>query len=48
MEWIGAWYLTYRVAADLMALARQAGIPADCCGLGAERLGIDLFLSAIK
>ncbi|HEV3022900.1 MAG TPA: class I SAM-dependent methyltransferase [Pirellulales bacterium] len=46
MEWIGNWYLIYRTAADLVALAERAGIPASCRSVGAERLGLDLFLCA--
>jgi hypothetical protein len=46
MEWIGNWYLIYRTAADLEALAERAGIPASCRTIGAERLGMDLFLCA--
>jgi len=48
MEWIGNWYLIYRTAEDLARLAEQAGIPAPCVRIGAERLGIDLFLCAKK
>jgi SAM-dependent methyltransferase len=46
MEWIGNWYLIYRTAADLDALAVRAGIPASCRAIGAERLEFDLFLCA--
>ncbi len=48
MEWIGNWYLVYRTADDLARLAERAGIPAACRRIGAERLGIDLFLCATK
>jgi SAM-dependent methyltransferase len=46
MEWIGNWYLLYRAPADLARLAEQAGIPRWAIQIGAERLGIDLFLIA--
>ncbi|HVC94980.1 MAG TPA: class I SAM-dependent methyltransferase [Pirellulales bacterium] len=48
MEWIGNWYLIYRRADELARLAEQAGIPAPCVRIGAERMGIDLFLCATK
>jgi len=48
MEWIGNWYLIYRTADDLARLAELAGIPASCVSIGAERMGIDLFLRATK
>lgn len=46
MEWIGNWYLLYRTPAELARLAEQADIPRSAIQIGAERLGIDLFLSA--
>lgn len=48
MEWIGNWYLRYRTADKFVALCDDAGIPHECRTLGAERLGIDLFLSVKK
>lgn len=48
MEWIGNWYLTYRTPDDLRRLAEQAGIASQDTSVGAERLGIDLFLCAEK
>lgn len=48
MEWIGNWYLTYRTPEQLLQLAEQAGIPPNAATVGAERLGIDLFLAAEK
>jgi len=45
MEWIGNWYLTYRTADELKALADRAGIPRDEFAIGCERTGIDLFLA---
>lgn len=46
MEWLGNWYLTYRTPDQLLRLADQAGIPPSHATVGAERLGIDLFLEA--
>jgi extracellular factor (EF) 3-hydroxypalmitic acid methyl ester biosynthesis protein len=46
MEWIGNWYLIYRTADELARLAAAAGIPPSCFSIGAERLGIDLFVVA--
>lgn len=48
MEWLGNWYLIYRTQAELAALAGAAGISSDCCSLGAEPLGIDLYLALHK
>jgi hypothetical protein len=48
MEWIGNWYLIYRSAAELARLGEQAGIPRPAIQIGAERLGIDLFLITEK
>jgi extracellular factor (EF) 3-hydroxypalmitic acid methyl ester biosynthesis protein len=46
MEWIGNWYLIYRTAEELEQLAAAAGIPQSCFSIGAERLGINLFIVA--
>jgi SAM-dependent methyltransferase len=46
MEWIGNWYLLYRTWEDLQDLAQRAGIPDGSYRIGAEQLGIDLFLIA--
>ncbi len=46
MEWLGNWYLTYRTPGELLQLADRAGIPPSHATVGAERLGIDLFLTA--
>jgi len=48
MEWIGNWYLLYRDAAELRNLAAAADIPAACIELGAESLGVDLYLTATR
>jgi extracellular factor (EF) 3-hydroxypalmitic acid methyl ester biosynthesis protein len=48
MEWIGNWYLIYRTAEEMTALAQAAGIPRGTWEIGAERLGIDLFLRVDK
>lgn len=48
MEWLGNWYLLYRTADDLAALGAAAGIPEARLSVGAERLGIDLFLTCEK
>lgn len=46
MEWLGNWYLIYRDHAQMHALAKHAGIPADRYQLTAEPLGIDLAIDA--
>lgn len=48
MEWIGNWYLIYRTAEQLAQLGRAAGLPQSEIVIGAERLGLDLFLSSKK
>lgn len=48
MEWIGDWRLIYRDRSQLAALAQQAGLPEHLCQIGAEPLGIDLFLSVVR
>jgi extracellular factor (EF) 3-hydroxypalmitic acid methyl ester biosynthesis protein len=48
MEWIGNWYLIYRTADELLGLAQRADIPRESVRVGAERLGIDLFLCGTK
>ena len=48
MEWVGDWRLIYRTAAELARLAETAGIPRENFRIGAERLGIDLFICAEK
>jgi SAM-dependent methyltransferase len=48
MEWIGNWYLVYRTAEAMRRLAAAAEIDPACFSIGAERLGIDLFLIAEK
>lgn len=48
MEWIGNWYLQYRTIDDLRRLAESAEIPAACRTIGADRIGVDLFLTATK
>ena len=48
MEWLGNWYLLYRTADDMAQLARDSDIPPDLVHVGAERLGVVLFLNAWK
>jgi hypothetical protein len=48
MEWIGNWYLQYRSFDDMLRLAEIAEIPASCRTIGADRIGVDLFLTATK
>lgn len=48
MEWLGNWYLIYRTADELASLGAAAGLPASRLTVGAERLGIDLFLTCEK
>jgi hypothetical protein len=46
MEWIGDWHLLYRDEAQLRSLGAAAGIPGQATALGAEPLGVDLFVTA--
>ncbi|MCE9548434.1 MAG: class I SAM-dependent methyltransferase [Planctomycetia bacterium] len=46
MEWIGNWYLNYRRAEELATLAEAAGLASGSWTIGAESLGVDLFISA--
>ena len=48
MEWIGNWYLTYRTTDQMDNLARGAGMQQSQYTLGAERLGVILFLVATE
>jgi hypothetical protein len=48
MEWVGDWRLIYRTTKELTRLAEAAEIPRKSFHVGAERLGIDLFLVAEK
>jgi hypothetical protein len=48
MEWLGNWYLIYREADDLDRLAQAAAIPAKAVEVGAEPLGICLYLAASR
>lgn len=48
MEWIGNWYLIYRTAEEMDALARAAGIPPEQFQITAEKTGCDLFINARK
>ena len=48
MEWIGNWYLLYRMPGQLEQLAIRAGIPRGRLTISSERLGVDLFLVARK
>jgi hypothetical protein len=48
MEWLGNWYLTYRTDSQMQSLAAAAGIPPECCAIGAEPLGVNLFVTATK
>lgn len=44
MEWLGNWYLNYRLPHQLRGLAERAGIPPESYRVGAEVLGVDLLL----
>jgi hypothetical protein len=48
MEWFGNWYLIYRDPAAMRQLALRSGFPPDATRLGAERMGVDLFLYVEK
>lgn len=47
MEWVGNWYLNYRTADELLAIARQAELP-ESVEVDREPLGVNLFLKADK
>lgn len=46
MEWLGNWYLIYRTAGQLEQLACSVGLSQSSYAIGAERMGVDLFLTA--
>jgi len=46
MEWIGNWYLTYRDTEGMKRLAEAASLPAGAWHIGAEPIGVNLFLTA--
>jgi hypothetical protein len=48
MEWIGNWYLIYRTPDEFRRLVEGAGIPASAATYGAEPLGVDLFVTAVR
>jgi extracellular factor (EF) 3-hydroxypalmitic acid methyl ester biosynthesis protein len=48
MEWIANWYLIYRDEAQFRSVVKLADIPSRCASFGAEPLGVDLFVTAIK
>jgi len=48
MEWLGNWYLVYRDAVQLRALAQAAGISPDATTIHSEPLGVNLLLTAVK
>ncbi|MCE9527921.1 MAG: class I SAM-dependent methyltransferase [Planctomycetales bacterium] len=48
MEWLGNWYLLYRQKEEMAALAAAAGIAREHYRLGAEPLGIDVYLALSK
>jgi hypothetical protein len=48
MEWLGNWYLIYRDEEQMQSLASVAGLPGGSWQVGAEPLGVDLYVSAFK
>jgi SAM-dependent methyltransferase len=44
MEFVGAWVLRHRSAAELVRLAEQCGVPRECIRIGCEHQGVNLFL----
>ncbi|MEK6235814.1 MAG: class I SAM-dependent methyltransferase [Planctomycetales bacterium] len=48
LEWFADWHLIYRTPEQMDQMAEAAGIPPSRREVGAERLGVDLFLSASK
>jgi hypothetical protein len=43
MEWIGNWYLIYRIPEQMCAVAAQAGIPHQHVRISAEPSGVNLY-----
>jgi len=48
MEFVTAWYLTYRTTEELSLLVQGAGIPRNACRITSEATGVDLFIDARK
>jgi extracellular factor (EF) 3-hydroxypalmitic acid methyl ester biosynthesis protein len=48
MEWLGNWYLIYRDARQLHQIAAAAGIGDILVRVGAEPLGVDLYLAVTQ
>ncbi|MCI0357617.1 MAG: class I SAM-dependent methyltransferase [Planctomycetaceae bacterium] len=48
MEWIGNWYLIYRDDVQLRQVTERAGVPPEAASFGAEPLGADLYVSAVR
>lgn len=48
MEWIGNWYLIYRDAKQMAAIATKAELPAGSWSVGTERTGTNIFLTATR
>jgi extracellular factor (EF) 3-hydroxypalmitic acid methyl ester biosynthesis protein len=48
MEWIANWYLIYRDEGQFRSVVKQADVPSPCASFGAEPLGVDLFVTAVK
>jgi extracellular factor (EF) 3-hydroxypalmitic acid methyl ester biosynthesis protein len=48
MEWVGNWYLIYRDASEWRQVVQSSSISPTACQFGAEELGVDLFVSAVK
>lgn len=46
MEWLGNWYLIYRDESQMRTLAIAADLPPGRWQVGAEPLGVDLYLTA--
>lgn len=48
MEWIGNWYLTYRTAPEMAAVAENAGIPAGDFKIAEDASGVSVYLDIRK
>lgn len=48
MEWIGNWYLIHRDPRQMHQIAERAALPGDQYTVGAEAMGVNLFLRGDK
>jgi hypothetical protein len=48
MEWVANWYLIYRDETQMHQLAQAAGLQSNEYHIGAEEVGVDLYIDARK